>query len=53
MTLDRRAAALPRADFPSPASTRAEINKLMISYSIPILDEANIPITSDTLFGRP
>jgi len=25
----------------------------MISYSIPILDEANMPITSDTLFGRP
>ena len=32
---------------------QAEINKLLISYSIPILDEANMPITSETLSKRP
>ena len=30
-----------------------EINKLLISYNIPILDEANMPITSETLSKRP
>jgi hypothetical protein len=32
---------------------QAEINKLLISYNIPILDEANVPITSETLSKRP
>ena len=32
---------------------QAEINKLLISYNIPILDEANKPITSETLSKRP
>jgi len=32
---------------------QAEINKLLISYNIPILDEADLPITSETLFKRP
>jgi quinoprotein dehydrogenase-associated probable ABC transporter substrate-binding protein len=32
---------------------QAEINKLLISYKIPILDEANVPITSETLSKRP
>jgi quinoprotein dehydrogenase-associated probable ABC transporter substrate-binding protein len=32
---------------------QAEINKLLISYNIPILDEANMPITSETLSKRP
>jgi quinoprotein dehydrogenase-associated probable ABC transporter substrate-binding protein len=32
---------------------QAEINKLLISYNIPILDEANMPITSETLAKRP
>jgi quinoprotein dehydrogenase-associated probable ABC transporter substrate-binding protein len=32
---------------------QAEINKLLISYNIPILDEASMPITSDTLSRRP
>jgi quinoprotein dehydrogenase-associated probable ABC transporter substrate-binding protein len=32
---------------------QAEINKLLISYNIPILDEAGMPITSDTLSKRP
>jgi hypothetical protein len=32
---------------------QAEINKLLISYNIPILDEANAPITSETLSKRP
>ena len=32
---------------------QAEINKLLISYNIPILDEANTPITSETLSKRP
>src|SRR6202051_1686733 len=30
-----------------------EINKLLISYNIPILDETNMPITADTLSKRP
>jgi quinoprotein dehydrogenase-associated probable ABC transporter substrate-binding protein len=32
---------------------QAEINKLLISYNIPILDAANAPITSETLSKRP
>jgi quinoprotein dehydrogenase-associated probable ABC transporter substrate-binding protein len=32
---------------------QAEINKLLISYNIPILDEADLPITSETLSKRP
>ncbi len=32
---------------------QAEINKLLISYHIPILDETNVPITADTLAKRP
>ena len=32
---------------------QAEINKLLLSYNIPILDEANVPITADTLSRRP
>jgi hypothetical protein len=32
---------------------QVEINKLLISYNIPILDEANTPITSETLSKRP
>jgi quinoprotein dehydrogenase-associated probable ABC transporter substrate-binding protein len=32
---------------------QAEINKLLISYNIPILDEANVPITPETLSKRP
>jgi quinoprotein dehydrogenase-associated probable ABC transporter substrate-binding protein len=32
---------------------QAEINKLLISYNIPILDEANEPITSETLSKQP
>jgi len=32
---------------------QAEINKLLISYNIPILDEANMPITAETLSKRP
>ncbi len=30
-----------------------EINKLLISYNIPILDEANVPITTETISKRP
>nr|WP_291556251.1 substrate-binding domain-containing protein [Bradyrhizobium sp.] len=30
-----------------------EINKLLISYNIPILDETNMPITPETLSKRP
>jgi hypothetical protein len=30
-----------------------EINKLLISYNIPILDDTNMPITTDTLSKRP
>jgi quinoprotein dehydrogenase-associated probable ABC transporter substrate-binding protein len=32
---------------------QAEINKLLISYNIPIIDETNAPITSETLSKRP
>jgi quinoprotein dehydrogenase-associated probable ABC transporter substrate-binding protein len=32
---------------------QAEINRLLISYNIPILDETNAPITSETLSKRP
>jgi quinoprotein dehydrogenase-associated probable ABC transporter substrate-binding protein len=32
---------------------QVEINKLLISYRIPILDESNAPITTDTLSKRP
>jgi quinoprotein dehydrogenase-associated probable ABC transporter substrate-binding protein len=32
---------------------QTEINKLLISYNIPILDEASMPITSETLSKRP
>ena len=32
---------------------QAEINKLLISYNIPILDEANVPITAETLSKQP
>ena len=32
---------------------QAEINKLLISYNIPILDETNVPITAETLSKRP
>lgn len=32
---------------------QAEINKLLISYNIPILDESNSPITAETLSKRP
>jgi ABC-type amino acid transport substrate-binding protein len=32
---------------------QAEINRLLISYNIPILDEDNRPITAETLSRRP
>ena len=32
---------------------QAEINKLLISYNIPIIDETNAPITAETLSKRP
>lgn len=32
---------------------QAEINRLLISYNIPILDETNAPITKDNLAKRP
>jgi ABC-type amino acid transport substrate-binding protein len=32
---------------------QAEINKLLISYNIPILDESNVPITAETLSKSP
>jgi quinoprotein dehydrogenase-associated probable ABC transporter substrate-binding protein len=32
---------------------QAEINKLLISYNIPILDASNAPITAETLSKRP
>jgi quinoprotein dehydrogenase-associated probable ABC transporter substrate-binding protein len=32
---------------------QVEINKLLISYNIPILDETNMPITSEMLAKRP
>src|ERR1700744_1930904 len=31
---------------------QTEINKLLISYNIPILDEGNMPITSETIANR-
>jgi quinoprotein dehydrogenase-associated probable ABC transporter substrate-binding protein len=35
------------------ADNQAEINKLLISYGVPLLDETNAPITADTLSKRP
>ena len=35
------------------AENQTEINKLLISYNIPILDESNAPITAETLSKRP
>jgi quinoprotein dehydrogenase-associated probable ABC transporter substrate-binding protein len=35
------------------ADNQAEINKLLISYGIPLLDEANAPITSNNLSQKP
>ena len=35
------------------AENQGEINKLLISYNIPILDESNAPITAETLSKRP
>ena len=35
------------------AENQTEINKLLISYNIPILDETNAPITAETLSKRP
>ena len=35
------------------AENQAEINKLLIDYGVPLLDEAGGPITSDTLSKRP
>jgi quinoprotein dehydrogenase-associated probable ABC transporter substrate-binding protein len=35
------------------AENQAEINRLLISYHILILDEANMPITTETLSKRP
>jgi ABC-type amino acid transport substrate-binding protein len=32
---------------------QAEINKLLISYHVPILDAADVPITTETLSKRP
>jgi len=32
---------------------QAEINKLLLGYNIPILDQANVPITPETLSKRP
>jgi len=32
---------------------QAEINRLLISYNIPILDESNVPITAETLAKSP
>lgn len=32
---------------------QTEINKLLISYNIPLLDESNAPITAETLSKRP
>src|ERR1700722_1982955 len=32
---------------------QTEINKLLISYNIPILDDTNVPITTDRLSKRP
>ena len=35
------------------AENQAEINKLLLSYGMPLLDETNAPITSETLSKRP
>lgn len=35
------------------SENQAEINKLLISYNIPILDETNQPITADTISRKP
>ena len=35
------------------SENQAEINKLLISYAIPLLDESAAPITSDNLSARP
>jgi len=35
------------------AENQPEINKLLIDYGLPLLDEAGAPITSDTLSKRP
>jgi quinoprotein dehydrogenase-associated probable ABC transporter substrate-binding protein len=32
---------------------QAEINKLLISYNVPILDESDVPITAETLSKQP
>jgi quinoprotein dehydrogenase-associated probable ABC transporter substrate-binding protein len=32
---------------------QTEINKLLLSYNIPILDDANVPITADNISKRP
>jgi len=32
---------------------QAEINKLLLGYNIPILDQANVPITPETISKRP
>jgi hypothetical protein len=32
---------------------QTEINRLLLSYNIPILDETNVPITAETLSRRP
>jgi quinoprotein dehydrogenase-associated probable ABC transporter substrate-binding protein len=32
---------------------QTEINRLLLSYNIPILDQANVPITTDTISKRP
>jgi len=35
------------------ADNQEEINKLLISYGVPLLDEANAPITADNLSQKP
>jgi hypothetical protein len=32
---------------------QTEINKLLISYNVPILDESDVPITAETLSKQP
>jgi quinoprotein dehydrogenase-associated probable ABC transporter substrate-binding protein len=32
---------------------QTEINRLLLSYNVPILDQANVPITTDTISKRP
>ena len=36
-----------------PIRTKAEINKLLISYGVPLLDETGAPITSNNLSQKP